>query len=91
MDEAGGERWDGARVREVVHPGYLLEREKAITKGTSMAWNRKKPAIRMKLTASDVAEIGSWVIKCESLLSSLASGSRDTEADSSVSELSAGI
>ena len=42
MDEAGGERWDGARVREVVHPGYLLEREKAITKGTSMAWNRKK-------------------------------------------------
>jgi hypothetical protein len=41
VEEAGGVRRDGARVREVVHLRYLPEREKAITKGTSNAWNRK--------------------------------------------------
>ena len=46
----------------------------------------------MKRTASDdFAGIRSCVIKCESLLSSLASRSRDRDADSSVSELSVGI
>jgi len=35
MEGAGGERWDGVRVREAVHLGYLPERAKAVTKGTS--------------------------------------------------------
>ena len=35
IEEAGGERFDGARVREASHLGYLPEQAKAVTKGTS--------------------------------------------------------